>query len=243
MSEFNNQNVYESMNDGNSLKAYMTKVFTNMGIGVGITALVAYLCYRSIFSYGIIAQIFFLGSSAMIAQLLLFVAQIGLVIWLNRAINSLSPVACRALFFVYAALTGVTFGVIPVAYNIGVVFLAFAFAAVLFISCAIIGRVTNVDLSKYQGILFGALISLVVVTVVSIFVPALRSNLLIGYIGLFIFMAYTAFDVQRISHFYYMANDGDALHENLAIYGSLQLYLDFVNMFLYLLRILGRRRN
>ena len=106
-----------------------------------------------------------------------------------------------------------------------------------------IGHVTNVDLTKYQGILLGGLFALIIASVVSIFIPALRDNLLIAYLGLFIFMIYTAFDIQRIKQFYYMTADGTDQRDKLAIYGALQLYLDFVNMFLYLLRILGRRRR
>ena len=93
-----------------------------------------------------------------------------------------------------------------------------------------IGHVTNVDLTKYQGILLGGLFALIIASVVSIFIPALRNNLLIAYLGLFIFMIYTAFDIQRIKQFYYMTADGTDQRDKLAIYGALQLYLDFVNI-------------
>ncbi|MBF1107242.1 MAG: Bax inhibitor-1/YccA family protein [Solobacterium sp.] len=243
MSEFDRNNVYGAYDEQAGLKAYITKVFTHMGIGLTITAAVAYLFYHSLVTRGTLARIVFFSDFAFFIQIGLLISQFILVISLNAAITRLSKGACNALFLTYAALSGVTFGVIPLAYGVGVVFQAFVFAAILFISCAVIGHVTNVDLTKYQGILLGGLFALIIASVVSIFIPALRNNLLIAYLGLFIFMIYTAFDIQRIKQFYYMTADGTDQRDKLAIYGALQLYLDFVNMFLYLLRILGRRRR
>ena len=238
MSEFDRQNVYGAYNEEAGLKAYITKVFTHMGIGLTITSAVAYLFYHSLVTRGTLAHIVFYSESALFIQIGLLISQFVLVISLNAAITRLSKGACNALFLTYAAVTGVT-----LAYGVGVVFQAFVFAAILFISCAVIGHVTNVDLTKYQGILVGGLFALIIASIVSIFIPALRNNLLIAYLGLFIFMIYTAFDIQRIKQFYYMSADGTDQREKLAIYGALQLYLDFVNMFLYLLRILGGRRR
>ena len=250
MSEFDRNNVYGAYDEQAGLKAYITKVFTHMGIGLTITAAVAYLFYHSLVTRGTLARIVFFSDFAFFIQIGLLISQFVLVISLNAAITRLSKGACNALFLTYAAVSGVTFGVIPLAYGVGVVFQAFVFAAILFISCAVIGHVTNVDLTKYQGVLLGGLFALIIASVVSIFIPALRDNLLIAYfglfifmIGLFIFMIYTAFDIQRIKQFYYMTVDGTDQRDKLAIYGALQLYLDFVNMFLYLLRILGRRRR
>ena len=243
MSEFDRQNYYGTYNEEAGLKAYITKVFTHMGIGLTITAAVAYLIFHSLVTGGTLARIFFFSESAIFIQIGLLITQIVLVLSLNAAVRHLSKGACTALFFTYAAITGITFGVIPLAYEVGTVFQAFIFAAILFVSCAVIGHVTNVDLTKYSGILFGGLVALLIASILSIFIPVLRNNLLIAYLGLFIFMIYTAFDIQRIKQFYYMAVNGEEEREKLAIYGALQLYLDFVNMFLYLLRILGSRRR
>ena len=117
--------------------------------------------------------------------------------------------------------------------------MAFAFAAVLFFCCAIIGHTTNVDLSKFGGLMIGGLIALVITSIVSMFIPALRDGLLISYVGVILFLFLTAWDMQKIKGFYYGVEEG-RLKNNLAIYGAFELYLDFLNMFLYLLRILGR---
>ena len=166
---------------------------------------------------GTLARIFFFSESAIFIQIGLLITQIVLVLSLNAAVRHLSKGACTALFFTYAAITGITFGVIPLAYEVGTVFQAFIFAAILFVSCAVIGHVTNVDLTKYQGVLLGGLFALIIASVVSIFIPALRDNLLIAYLGLFIFMIYTAFDIQRIKQFYYMTADGTDQRDKLAI--------------------------
>jgi len=143
---------------------------------------------------------------------------------------------------VYSALTGFTFSFVLMAYDMNTVFVAFLFAAVLFASCAIIGHTTKVDLTKFSGLLFGALLALVIMTVISIFVPVLRNNLLFGYLGLFIFLVYTAFDMQKIKQYYYNVGEG-TIKENLAVFGAFQLYLDFINIFIYILRILGNRKD
>ena len=216
MSEFDRQNYYGTYNEEAGLKAYITRVFTYMGVGLTITAAVAYLIFHSLVTGGTLARIFFFSESAIFIQIGLLITQIVLVLSLNAAVRHLSKGACTALFFTYAAITGITFGVIPLAYEVGTVFQAF---------------------------IFGGLVALLIASIASIFIPVLRNNLLIAYMGLFIFMIYTAFDIQRIKQFYYMAVNGEEEREKLAIYGALQLYLDFVNMFLYLLRILGRRRR
>ena len=139
MSEFDRNNVYGAYDEQAGLKAYITKVFTHMGIGLTITAAVAYLFYHSLVTRGILARIVFFSDFAFFIQIGLLISEFVLVISLNAAITRLSKGACNALFLTYAALSGVTFGVIPLAYGVGVVFQAFVFAAILFISCAVIG--------------------------------------------------------------------------------------------------------
>jgi FtsH-binding integral membrane protein len=112
---------------------------------------------------------------------------------------------------------------------------------VLFISCAIIGHTTSVDLSRFTGLLFGALLAVVIVSVLGIFIPALRGSLLIGYAGLIVFLGLTAFDMQKIKQYYYVPDE--KIKGNLAVYSAFQLYLDFINILLYILRILGNSKS
>ena len=238
MSEFNN-NAYTSIDSGTTLNGYIAKVFMHMGIGLALTAAIAFGLYILMASGSSLAYVLY-GMPWI--SLVLLLVQLGLAIALGAGIMRFSTGTCRALFYGYAALTGVTFAVLPAAYGLGTFFTAFLFAAVLFGCCAVIGHTTNVDLTRFGGLLFGGLIALVIMTVVSLFIPALRNNIFIGYIGLFIFLVYTAFDMQKIRQFYYGVGEG-TIKENLAIYGAFQLYLDFINILLYILRILGNSRS
>ena len=171
-------------------------------------------------------------------------AQFVICIFLSLRITKMETRTATILLYAYAALTGVTFSVLPMAFDIATVFTAFAFAAVMFFCCAVIGHTTSVDLTKFSGLLIGGLIALVVATVASIFIPALRESLVISYIGVLLFLVITAWDMQKIKQFYYGTQGGiGTLGGNLAVYGAFQLYLDFINLFLRILRILGSRSN
>ncbi len=235
MSEFNNYNVYEA--SGESLRTYINKVFIKMASALALTTVIAFLGYRSFFSGGLLFR-FVTGSS--FAFYGLMIVQIGVVLALSFGLRKLSPTAANILFYVYAAITGVTFSVLPLVFDISTIFTAFLFAAVLFASCAIIGYTTNVDLSRFRGLMLGGLVALVITSLLSLFIPILRDNLLISYLGLAIFLALTAWDMQKIRAYYYATEGASAMRANLATYAALDLYLDFINIFLRVLQILGR---
>lgn len=236
MSEFNRENVY-SASDG--FQRYMTKVFSTMGIGLAITALIAYAGYVNLMNGGFMMKFALSGFSNII---MLFV-QLGICIALGRGLQTMDPAQSKILFFVYSAVTGLTFSVLPLAFGVATVFTAFAFAAVMFFSTAIIGHFTNVDLTKFSGILMGGLLSLVLVSILGMFIPSIGNSLFISYAGIVIFMGLTAWDTQKLKAYYYQAQGSDILTANLAVYGAFQLYLDFINIFLYVLRIVGSRSS
>lgn len=233
MSEFNTSNVYTAEPQG--MRTYLTKVFGNMAAALGITAVIAAGGYMSFMNGGVFYQV--LANAPWVSWLFL-IAEFGVVIAMSNGLTRWSTGTIRILMFVYAAITGVTFSILPLAYGIDNTFEAFLFAAALFVGCAIIGKFTKLDLTRFSGLFMGALIALVVMSLLSLFIPFLRNGLLMGYLGLGIFLALTAFDVQRISKFYYEMGEG-TIKENIAVYGAFELYLDFINVFLYVLRILG----
>ena len=194
MSEYNRPNAY-AYTSGITLNEYIRKIFALMAGGLGVTTVIAALGYFSFASGGIVYKL--LVSMPFIAIILLL-AEIGCAVAMSAGITRFSTGTCTTLFFVYSALTGITFSVLPMSYGISTVFTAFLFAAVLFVCCAVIGYTTNVDLTKFSGLLMGALLALVIMT---------------------------------------------AIRANLAVYSAFQLYLDFINIFLYVLRILGNRKN
>jgi FtsH-binding integral membrane protein len=234
MSEYNNTASYSDA----GLQSYLLKVYIKMGLGLLVTAVVAAIGYYTNLYYS------FVEATSGLGLLILFFAEIGIAIVLTRNLATLKPATANLLFYAYAAITGFTFTVILMAYNIMTVFLAFAFAALLFGSSAIIGYTTHRDLSRFSTLMMGGLIALMVASVVSMFVPALRNSLLISYLGIIIFLALTAWDMQRIKTMYLQTNGNmGGLTENLSIYGALELYLDFINIFLYVIRILGRNSS
>ena len=242
MSEFNQTQTYVN-ETGTTLNAYITKVFSMMGIAVLITAGVAFAGYLSLVNRGFLFNMYMSGAIS-IAYIVCAVVQFGVCIFLSMRITQMETKTAQILLYVYAALTCVTFSVLPMAFDIATVFSAFAFAAVMFFCCAIIGHTTNVDLTKFSGLLIGGLIALVIATVLSLFIPALRESLAISYIGVILFLVITAWDMQKIKQFYYGTQGGvGTLGGNLAVYGAFQLYLDFINLFLRILQILGSRSN
>ncbi len=240
MSEFNRQDVYVE-ESGASLGDYYAKVFSLMGLGLVITSIIAFYGYYSLIRGGIVYRLLS-GTYAPIIFIGLFISELGIAIAMGRGLTKFSTATVRTLFFIYSAITGLTFSIIPAAYGYSTIFVAFIFATVLFVSCGIIGKTTSVDLSQFRGLLYGALLAVIILSVLSIFIPLLRNNLLIGYLGLIVFLGLTAYDMQKIKAFYYSANN-EAIKDNLAIYSAFQLYLDFINIFLYILRILGSRNR
>jgi len=173
-----------------------------------------------------------------------FIGEIVLVIALSWAINRLSPTIAALMFVVYAALNGLTLSLVVQAYTGASVTMAFVSTAAIFAVMSVFAFTTKVDLLQYRNYFFIAVIGLLVALVVNIFLRSSALDMLISFAGVLIFVGLTAYDTQKLK---YMAAspqfqaDGSAVAKY-SIYGALRLYLDFVNLFLYLLRILGRRR-
>jgi len=240
MSEFNSQSqVYA--NDQAGLKAYVTKVFVNMAIALIITAVMAFGCYYSLASHGFVYQLMTSESGGFLG-IGLIVVEFVVVIAFSAGIAKFSTSTVKLLMFIYAAITGITFTYLPMYYGVASVFEAFLFAAVLFVCMAIIGNYTKVDLTQFSGLFRGALFAFVILTVISLFVPALADGLFMGYLGLALFLGLTAWDMQKIKAYYYQIGEG-TIKENFAIYSAFQMYLDFINVFLFILRILGGGRS
>ncbi len=200
-----------------------------MFAGLLLTAGVAYLVTTSA---GLMATIAGLWLPLLIGQ---FILAIGI----QAAINKLSPTASLALFFVYAASMGLTIGVIVSMYTGASVVSAFVSAAGMFGSAAVFGAVTKRNLSSMGGILVVGLIGIVIASVVNLFLGSSAIGWVISLIGVVIFTGLTAWDVQKITRGDYAAYTGS--QERASIIAALHLYLNFVNMFLFLLRLVGNR--
>ena len=175
--------------------------------------------------------------------IVIVIAQFALVIALAAAINRLSPGTALLLFFLYAALNGLMFASIFLVYSLGSVALAFIASASLFAAMSIIGFTTKADLTKWGGILFMALIGLIIASIVNIFLASTALDWIITYAGILIVLGLTVYDTQRIKkQTAVLLSQGDELAiSRMGVLGALRLYLDFINLFLMILRLTGRR--
>ncbi len=170
---------------------------------------------------------------------LLFIAQLIIVVAISGAINRISATAALALFFVYAASLGVTMGLIVASYTTGSVVTAFLSASAMFGAAAVYGAVTKRSLAAMGSILFMGLIGLLVAMLLNLLFPNGMMTFVISIVGVVIFTALTAYDVQRIQAGDLAAQTGSM--EKAAVIGALRLYLDFLNLFLFMLRLMGGR--
>ncbi len=210
----------------------VTQALGWMFAGLAITAAVSWL----------VASNASLAASARSLALPAIILQFVLVIGISAGINRLSASAALGLFFVYAALTGFVFSILFAAYSIGTVTLAFTSASAMFGASALFGFVTQRDLSVFARFFLMALIGIIVTTVLNVlFFHSTSLNLLVSYLGVALFAGITAWDIQRIKNGTFAAMLGSM--EKASVIGALHLYLDFINMFLFLLRIFGGNRR
>ena len=216
------------------LSSVMTRVYAWMTAALLITAGVALFTVRS----PALLQLIY-GNSA--AIWVLMIAELGLVMWVSAGINRMQASTATALFLLYSALNGLTLSSIFFAYEVGTIYQAFAASALTFGAMSFVGATTKRDLSGLGGILFMALVGLIIASVINIFWGNGVMDAIITYVGVFLFVGLTAYDTQKIKQMTAVADE--TMASKVAVLGALSLYLDFINLFLYILRLLGRSRD
>ena len=171
----------------------------------------------------------------------LIIAEFGLVLAISAAINKLSLTTATMLFVLYSVINGATLSFIFAIYTMSSIASVFFITAGTFAVMAFIGYTTKKDLTSMGKILLMALIGIIIATVVNIFLKSTGLEMIVSYLGVLIFVGLTAYDSQKIKQMLLMAPDAGEGAQKLALLGALSLYLDFVNLFIYLLRIFGRR--
>jgi FtsH-binding integral membrane protein len=214
--------------------ALMRKTYLWMSMALVITGLTAYVVATN----AAISSYLFMHSQLI---WVLFLAEIGLVIGLSAAIRKISLSTATLMFVAYAALNGITFSSLFYVYTMGSLASTFFITAGTFGAMSLVGFFTKTDLSSMGKILLMALIGLIIASVVNIFVASSGLEMLMTYLGVLIFVSLTAYDTQKIKQMFLMAPDASESTQKYAVLGALTLYLDFINLFLYLLRIFGRR--
>ena len=174
----------------------------------------------------------------------LFIAEIALVFYVTARIDRLSLTAATMIFVLYSVLNGATLSVIFLAYTMQSIASVFFITAGTFAAMSLIGYFTKTDLSSLGKILMMALIGLIIATLVNVLlIKSGGFSLIISYVGVLIFVGLTAYDTQKIKMMLVEADDVTEEAQKIALMGSLSLYLDFINLFLYLLRIFGGNRE
>ena len=229
----NNNPIIMEQSEITALNRFFAKIYGYVALGVGISALVAYLSLTVLWELTL--NILMAGSWII---WLIMLAQIGLVMFASGAAAKNSPMALP-LFLVYSALNGFTIGIVLLFYTGETVLLAFVTAVGMFAVMAIIGATTKKNLSAMGQALLAALVGVVIASVVNMFLQSSGMSFIISLISVVIFAGLIAYDNQRIR--YVFEETGGNVQEGWAISLALQLYLDFVNLFLHLLRVLGRR--
>ena len=213
----------------------MQKTYLWMTMALAITGLTAYIVAGN----EMILNILFNFRAAI---WILFIAEIGLVISLSAAIEKLSLTTATLMFIVYALLNGVTFSTLFLVYSLPSLATTFFVTAGTFGAMSAVGLFIKKDLSAIGRILIMALIGIIIATVVNIFLASTGLDVIITYLGVLIFVGLTAYDTQKIKKMFLMAPDASAHTQKYAVLAALTLYLDFINLFLYLLRFFGNRK-
>lgn len=231
---FDLSNPEDRFDSGSQSKeqGFVSKVFSWMFMGLLATGVVAFL----VVSNPIIIKTLF---SSPIMMIFLAIGTLALVWNLSANMHKMTPAAASANFFIYAGLNGVMLSSIFLIYTAQSIFSTFCIAAVTFGITALYGATTKKDLTKLGSLLFMALIGLIIASVVNMFFHSTGLASLINYAGILIFVGLTAYDMQAIKKI----GQSYGYNPNFAVLGALKLYLDFINLFIYLLRIFGDRRR
>lgn len=213
----------------------MRKVYVWMALALCITGMTAFYVATSptLLTAILTNKVLFWG---------LMIAELGLVVAVSAAINRLSLLVATILFILYSVINGATMSVIFLAYEISSIATVFFITAGTFGAMAVIGYTTKKDLSSMGRIMFMGLIGLVIATAVNIFLKSPMMTRILSYVGVIVFVGLTAWDSQKIKKMLLQAPDVDEAAQKMALLGALTLYLDFINLFIYLLNILGKRR-
>ncbi len=219
------------------VNSFIRSVYNWMAIGLALTGVVAFFTAHNPTMRSLVFgnQMIFFG---------LIIAELGMVFYLSARIQKLQASTATGLFVLYAALNGITLSFIFLAYTSTSIASVFFICAATFVACSIYGMTTKRDLTSLGGFLFMGLIGIVIASVVNIFIQSSAMAMIISYIGVVVFVGLTAYDTQKLKNMALTqpADIEAGVVRKGAIMGALSLYLDFINLFIMLLHILGQQK-
>ena len=250
--EFNKQNIQSKvtatkthvMDEG--LRAYMLKVYNYMATGVLLTGIIALLSFKiSVVtdSAGTITGFTSFGNALFFSGLkwIVMLAPLGIVFYMSFGINKMSSAKAQTVFWIFASLMGLSLSWILLVYTGVSVARVFFITSATFGAMSIYGYTTKRDLTKLGSFLFMGLIGIIIASLVNIFLKSSMMYFVISILGVLIFVGLTAYDTQKIKNMYVASDSGEIIGKK-AVMGALTLYLDFINLFIMLLRLFGQRR-
>jgi len=228
------------------LRAYMLKVYNYMTTGLLLTGLVAYFFGKASIVTNELGQI--IGVTSIGALLfgsplkwVVMLAPLGFVFYLSARINKMSVSSAQITFWIFSAIMGLSLASIFIVYTQASIARVFFISSGTFAAMSLYGYTTKKDLTKLGGFLFMGLIGIIIASLVNLFFQSSALHFAISVIGVLVFVGLTAYDTQSIKNMYY-AGDSESVGGKKALMGALRLYLDFINLFIMLLRLFGQRR-
>ena len=252
--EFNKQNILNKvkaatqttvvMDEG--LRAYMLKVYNYMATGVLLTGIVALISFNiSVVTdaSGVIVSFTEFGNTLFFSgfKWLVMLAPLGIVFYMSFGINKMSASKAQTVFWIFAALMGLSLSWILLVYTGKSVARVFFITSATFGAMSLYGYTTKRDLTKLGSFLMMGLIGIIIASLINIFMKSSMMYFVISILGVLIFVGLTAYDTQKIKNMYVESDSGELIGKK-AVMGALTLYLDFINLFIMLLRLFGQRR-
>lgn len=238
---FNFQDPIEVHNVSSEVmsKTFTAKVFSWMFAGLGITAVVSYL-FASV--PNLLTSLYTPAGGATILFYIALFAPFGLILLMGARLEKFSYPAMVGLFLLFSVLMGMSMSSIFLRFQIGSIGSIFLVTAAMFGVMALVGYTTHIDLTRFGSLMFMLLIGVIIATLVNFFIHSPALNYMLNFLCVAIFTGLTAYDVQKIKEIGGQVNADGSTTGKLAIWAALRLYLDFINLFISLLEIFGRRR-
>ena len=231
-------NVYS--NNGLTFSEYLRKVFLTVSAGLGITAVISFVI-SEFFMEALLTRY---GAAFATVSLMAMIGEFVIAIVFAARLTKMSKSSAWTCYILYSVLTGISLSMVLYAYTETSVWVTFLVTCGMFVVLSLIGNNTNVDLSKFSGIIVPGLLAIIIVSIVNvIFFRSQMVQWVVNYLGIILFLFLIAYDMQKLRNLYNVGLQDASINDALMIYGAFQLYLDFINLFLRLLQIFGKMRN
>jgi len=240
MNQFNQINFTQQQGTIAVSRTFLSGVFMWMGIALAITALTSWLFAGDQQLMGALYNSETGGMT--ILGWIVMLAPLGLVLWMSAGFNRMSASTMLLVFVAYSILMGMSLSFIFYVYTLGSIAKTFLITTGMFGFMAVLGYTTKTDLTKFGSIMLMGLVGIIIASVVNMFMRSPQMDYIISFIGVLIFTGLTAYDVQKLKRIGQNASDDGEAMRKMTIFGALTLYLDFINLFLFLLRFFGNRK-